>query len=231
GMDITERKRHEEEIRASRSRLVEAENDARRQLERNLHDGAQQRLVALSVQLRLIESRLRDSPEEASQLLTGSREELAHALEELRELARGIHPAVLTDRGLGPAIEALAARAPIPIEVHAPEERLAPAVEAAAYYVVAESLTNVAKYAHASSAVVRVAQENGVLAVTVSDDGVGGADPAGGTGLRGLVDRVEALDGSLSVESRDGSGTSVRAEIPLAEVGSDEHGSTGLGPV
>jgi PAS domain S-box-containing protein len=217
GSDITVRQRQEEEIRASRARLLEAESEARRQLERNLHDGAQQRLVALSVQLRLIESRLTDDPEEASKLLTGSRDELSHALEELRELARGIHPAVLTDRGLGPALEALAARAPVPIELTAPDERLAPAVEAAAYYVVAETLTNVAKYARASTAVVNVARENGLLTVTVSDDGVGGADPAAGSGLRGLADRVAALDGALSIASPRGGGTSVRAELPLSE--------------
>jgi signal transduction histidine kinase len=191
------RRRQEEELRASRARIVRAEDEARRALERNLHDGAQQRLVALSVGLRLVESKLRESPEEAAALLAGSREELAHALEELRELARGIHPAVLTDRGLGPALEALAMRAPIPVELEAPAERLAPAVEAAAYYVVAESLTNVAKYGRATAAEVSVATVNGTLEVTVSDDGVGGADPDRGSGLRGLADRVEALEGHL----------------------------------
>ena len=155
--DITERKRQEDEIRASRSRIVEAEGEARRELERNLHDGAQQRLVALSVALRLVESKLNDDPEAASTQLGGAREELAHALEELRELARGIHPAVLTDRGLGPALEALVGRAGLPVDLETPRERLTPAVEAAAYYVVAEALTNVAKYGHASSAQVSVA--------------------------------------------------------------------------
>jgi PAS domain S-box-containing protein len=217
GMDITERKRQEEEIRASRARLLGAESNARRQLERNLHDGAQQRLVALSVQLRLIESKLREHPDAASELLGQARTELAHALEELRELARGIHPAVLTDRGLGPALASLVGRAPIPIDLHAPAERLPAPVEAAAYYVVAEAITNIVKYARASSAVVRVTQDDGVLAVTIADDGVGGADPSVGTGLRGLVDRVSALDGSLVVESPPGEGTSVRAEIPLHE--------------
>jgi PAS domain S-box-containing protein len=217
GMDVTDRKRQEEEIRASRARLLQAESQTRRQLERNLHDGAQQRLVALSVQLRLIEARLRESPQEAAELLVRSREELAHALEELRELARGIHPAILTDRGLGPALEALAARAPIPIEVIAPAERQPSAVEAAVYYVVAEALTNTAKYARASSAVVHVTREQQVLVVVVTDDGVGGADPGGGSGLRGLVDRVEALDGTLEIESPPGEGTMVRAVIPLPE--------------
>ena len=217
GMDVTERRRQEEEIRASRARLIGAESTARRQLERNLHDGAQQRLVALSVQLRLIESKLRDHPDAASELLAQARNELAHALEELRELARGIHPAVLTDRGLGAALASLVGRAPIPVELEAPAERLPPAIEAAAYYVVAEAITNVVKYASASSAVVRLTQEDGVLAVTISDDGVGGADPTMGSGLRGLVDRVSALDGSLIVESPPGAGTSIRAEIPLYE--------------
>jgi PAS domain S-box-containing protein len=225
GMDITERKRAEEELRASRARLLEAESRGRRQLERNLHDGAQQRLVALSVQLRLIESKLHQDPDAAAALLAGSRTELAQALEELRELARGIHPAVLTDRGLGPALESLVGRAPFPVELDVPVERLAPAVEAAAYYVVAEALTNVAKYAQASSAVVRVIQDDETLAVYVSDDGVGGADAAGGSGLRGLVDRVEALDGSLRVASPSGGGTTVHATIPLAAHSARDVGS------
>jgi PAS domain S-box-containing protein len=215
--DISDRKRQEEELRASRARLVEASDDARRKLERNLHDGAQQRLVALSVSLRLAESKLKDDPGAAGSILTASREELMHALEDLRELARGIHPAVLTDRGLGAAVEALVARSPLPVEADVEQVPLPAAVEAAAYYVVAEALTNVVKYAQASSAVVRIARENGVLAVTVGDDGVGGADPADGSGLRGLSDRLAALDGSLSVASPRGGGTAVRAEIPLAE--------------
>jgi signal transduction histidine kinase len=214
--DISDRKRQEEEIRASRARLVEAADDARRKLERNLHDGAQQRLVALSVSLRLAESKLKDDPAGAGEILTASREELTHALEDLRELARGIHPAVLTDRGLGAAVDALVSRSPLPVEAEVERVELPPAVEAAAYYVVAEALTNVVKYAQASSAVVRIARENGVLAVIVGDNGVGGADPASGSGLRGLADRVAALDGSLSVESPRGHGTAVRAEIPIA---------------
>ncbi|HSI97234.1 MAG TPA: PAS domain S-box protein, partial [Gaiellaceae bacterium] len=215
GTDVTVRRRQEEELRASRTRIVQAEDEARRRLERNLHDGAQQRLVALSVSLRLTESKLSDDPDKAAPILAGAREELAQALDELRELARGIHPAVLTDRGLGPALEALVARAPLPVELELPPERVAPAVEAAVYYVVAESLTNVAKYAEASSAAVRVVEGSGAVVVTVSDDGVGGADPSAGTGLRGLADRVAALDGTLSVESPRGSGTCVRAVIPL----------------
>ena len=215
GIDVTERKRLEEEIRASRSRIVRAEDEARRELERNLHDGAQQRLVALSVSLRLVESKLGDTAGEATSLLAGAREELAQALEELRELARGIHPAVLTDRGLGPALEALVLRAPLPVELETPGERLQEAFEAAAYYVVAESLTNVAKYGNASSARVSVATSNGTLTVMVADDGIGGADPDRGSGLRGLADRVEALEGRLIVESPAGVGTKILAKIPL----------------
>jgi PAS domain S-box-containing protein len=220
GVDVTARKQYEEGIRASRARIVQAGDDARRQLERNLHDGAQQRLVALSVALRLAESKLTQDPDGAAALLDGAREELAQALEELRELARGIHPAVLTDRGLGPALEALVGRAPIPVELSAPTEPLPAVVEAAAYYVVAEALTNVAKYGQAASAKVSVAAVNGMLTVTVADDGVGGAHPERGSGLRGLADRVEALEGNLAVESPQGVGTTVSAEIPLA--GGDE---------
>ena len=215
GTDVTVRRRQEEEIRASRTRLVEAEDEARRKLERNLHDGAQQRLVALSVALRLAESKLDLDPPGAASLLGGARAELGHALEELRELARGIHPAVLTARGLGPALESLVSRMPIPVALEHPGERLAPAVEAAAYYVVAESLTNVAKYAQATEAAVRVSRRDGRVVVTVTDDGVGGANPESGSGLRGLADRVAALDGMLAVESPPGSGTRVRAEIPV----------------
>ncbi|HUG65341.1 MAG TPA: PAS domain S-box protein [Gaiellaceae bacterium] len=216
-VDITERKRSAEDLRASRARLVRAEEMARRALERNLHDGAQQRLVALSVALRLVESRMHTETDAALELLTSAQDELARALEELRELARGIHPAVLTDRGLKAALETLATRSPLPVKVETPEERLSPDVEAAAYYVVAESLTNVAKYAQASSAQVRVTQNGRALVVCVSDDGVGGADPAAGSGLRGLVDRVAVLDGTLAVESPRGRGTTITAEIPLAE--------------
>src|SRR5829696_8313645 len=214
GMEITERKRQEEELRDSRKRLLQAGDAERRRLERNLHDGAQQRLVSLSLALRLAQARLKADPDEASKLLNGASEELAQALEELRELARGIHPAVLSDRGLSAALEALAGRAPLPVEVLAPEERLPPPVEAAAYYVVSEALTNVAKYAQASAVGVRVTRLNGSAVVEVADDGVGGADPLNGSGLRGLADRVEALDGRLHVESAPGRGTVIRAEIP-----------------
>ena len=146
----------------------------------------------------------------------GASEELAHALEELRELARGIHPAVLSERGLAAALEALAGRAPLPVEVDVPAERLPERVEAAAYYVISESLANVAKYAEASAVEVSVARRNGRAIVEVADDGRGGADPTRGSGLSGLADRVEALDGVLTVESTSGRGTRIRAEIPCA---------------
>jgi PAS domain S-box-containing protein len=215
GVDITERKRQEEEIRASRSRILEAQSDERRRLERNLHDGAQQRLVSLAVSLRLAESRLQDDPSAVAEILTRAREELALALEELRELARGIHPAVLTDRGLGAALAATAARVPLPVELEVPEARLSPAIETAAYYVVSEALANVSKYSGASVARVSIRRDDGAILVEVADDGVGGADPALGTGLRGLADRIEALDGKLDVLSPAGEGTRIRAEIPL----------------
>ena len=216
GLDVTERQRHVAEIRASRARLVEAGDSERRRLERNLHDGAQQRLVSLSLALRLALAKLQNDPKEAEPLIRGAADELMLALEELRELARGIHPAILTDRGLAAALEAVAQRAPVPVELDAlPEARLPGPVEAAAFYVVSESLTNVAKYAQASAARVRVDASNGRAVVEVSDDGVGGADPLRGSGLRGLADRVEALDGRLEVESVPGRGTQVRAVIPL----------------
>jgi PAS domain S-box-containing protein len=212
--DISERKRQEGELRGSRVRLLRAGDEARRRLERNLHDGAQQRLVSLSLALRLAHARLRDAPEEAERLLAGASEELAQALEELRELARGIHPAVLSERGLSAALEALAGRAPVPVGVTVPADRFPPAVEAAAYYVISEALANVAKYAEASAVDIRVTRQNGRAVVEVTDDGVGGADPTRGSGLSGLVDRVEALDGVLKVESAPGAGTRIRAEIP-----------------
>jgi PAS domain S-box-containing protein len=202
--EITERKRQQEELEASRARIVAAGDDARRKLERNLHDGAQQRLVSVSLWLRLAQARLHKDPADAEQLLEASREELAHALEELRELARGIHPAVLTDRGLEAALEALAARAPLPVDINGPDGDLPPQVEAAAYYVVSEALANVAKYAQASSVEVKVTRENGFARVEVVDDGVGGADPTRGSGLRGLEDRLASLSGRLDVDSPPG---------------------------
>jgi signal transduction histidine kinase len=206
-----------EELETSRARLVEVSMFERRRLERDLHDGAQQRLVALSLQLGMVRRKLEADPATGARLLDEARGELELALDELRELARGIHPAVLTDRGLDAALEALAARAPVPVDVEAmPTDRLPAAVEAAAYFVVAESLTNVAKYARAEHATVRVRRRDGFAVVEVSDDGVGGADPAAGSGLRGLADRLAALDGRLEVRSPPGGGTVVRANIPCS---------------
>jgi signal transduction histidine kinase len=183
-------------------------------LERNLHDGAQQRLVSLSLLLRLAGRRVANDPETSAQLARAG-EELAQALQELRELARGIHPAVLTERGLAPALQALAARAPLPVELELPGERLPPPVEAAAYYLVSEALTNVAKHAHATLVRVEVARLERRARIEVVDDGVGGADAGGGSGLRGLADRVEALGGRLVIDSPPGRGTALVAEIPL----------------
>jgi signal transduction histidine kinase len=205
-----------EELRTSRARIVEAGTKERRRLERNLHDGAQQRLVALSLTMRLAQARVHEDPDRADQLLSAAQEELSLALGELRELARGIHPAILSDRGLGPALEALAGRAPIDVELgEVPSDALPEAIEAAAYFVVAEALTNVVKYAHATQATVSVSRRNGVAVVEVADDGIGGADPGRGSGLRGLADRVSALDGSMRLDSPAGAGTRLRAEIPV----------------
>jgi signal transduction histidine kinase len=213
--EITERKRQQEELEASRARIVAAGDEERRKLERNLHDGAQQRLVSLSLSLRLAQGRIHSDPEDAQRLLEASRYELAQALEELRELARGIHPAVLTDRGLEAALEALAARSPLPVEIKGASCELPAQVEAAAYYVVSEALANVTKYAQASAVEVTVERRDGIAVVEVADDGVGGADPQRGSGLRGLSDRLASLSGRLAVESPPGAGTRVRAEIPL----------------
>jgi PAS domain S-box-containing protein len=213
--EITQRKQQQQELEASRQRIVAAGDDARRKLERNLHDGAQQRLVSISLSLRLAQGQLEKNPAAAQEVLEASREELARALEELRELARGIHPAVLTDRGLEAALESLAARAPLPVEIEGSLVSLPAAVEAAAYYVVSEALANVTKYAQASSVKVTVEHVNGCAHVEVADDGVGGADPGRGSGLRGLADRVASLNGKLAIDSPPGAGTRVRAEIPL----------------
>ena len=206
-----------EELSRSRERLVEVGLAERRALERNLHDGAQQRLVALALSLRLARGKIEDDPGGASALLDEAMGELHEATSELRELARGIHPAVLSDRGLPAALEALAGRAPVVVDViETPADSLPAPIEAVAYYVVAEALTNVAKYADAQRAEVRVTRDNGRVIVQVTDDGVGGADPAGGSGLRGLADRLAAFDGRLEVESPRGAGTTIRAQIPCA---------------
>jgi PAS domain S-box-containing protein len=205
-----------DELSASRRRIVEASDIERKRLERNLHDGAQQRLVALAVGLRLAQSKLRTSPAEAEQLLGQFAEELSAAIAELREIAQGIHPAVLTERGLEAAVQVLAARAPLPVELDIDlRERLPEAVETAAYYAVSEALANVVKHAQAATARVTISWSDDTLVVEVSDDGAGGADVDGGTGLRGLGDRVEALGGQLWVESLLGRGTLVRSELPV----------------
>ncbi len=202
-----------EELRISRARIVEAADAARRRLERDLHDGAQQQLVSLALDLRLLRARLKST--DVVPMVEEISDKLAVALAELRELARGIHPAILTDRGLGPAVQGLADRVPLPVEVDVElEERPAPQIEAAAYFVTAEALTNVARYARAHEARVKIRRTGGGVEVVVSDDGVGGADIEGGTGLRGLQDRLAALDGKLAIHSPAGLGTTLRAVIP-----------------
>jgi len=202
-------------LATSRARIVEAGDIERRRLERNLHDGAQQRLVSLALQLRMLRSTLREDPASAESLLSRADAELGRAIDELRELARGIHPAVLTNLGLVAALHSLAERAPVPVEfTRTPDKRLPDSVEAAIYYLVAEAITNVAKYAQATRTSVAVERSNGIATVVVSDDGVGGAEPVHGSGLVGLADRVEALGGRLHVESPPGRGTCLTAEIP-----------------
>ena len=227
--DITERREAEEalrrreieaartaELRASRARIVAAADAARRKIERDLHDGAQQRLVTLALDVQVARNRLRAAPDSAGPFLDRLAAELSDASAELRELARGIHPAVLTERGLIPAVEALARRAPVPVELHAGAfQRLSPTLEITAYFTVSEALTNVAKYARATHATVRLAHEDGALVIEVHDDGVGGARAGVGSGLSGLADRVGACDGTLSIESPAGAGTLVRAVLPV----------------
>jgi signal transduction histidine kinase len=206
-----------DDLRDARARIIAAADAERRRIERDLHDGAQQRLVALALTLGMAESRLKADPDAAAELISQAREEASLAVKELRELASGIHPALLSERGLGPALEALASRAPVPTTVEGvPAQRLPAPVESAAYFVTAEALTNVAKYAGAMSAAVTLVVDHGRLRLLVRDDGAGGADPLKGSGLRGLNDRVEALDGVLYVDSPPGLGTTVIAEIPLA---------------
>ncbi len=204
------------ELEESRARIVEATDGERRRLERNLHDGAQQRLVSLALQLKLIRTALTRDPSAAESMLSEADSELKQALGELRELARGIHPGALTARGLQPALNALADRAPVPVRVmQVPEARLPEPVEVAIYYLVAEATTNVAKYARATHATVTVERSNGSVTVVVTDDGIGGAEPRSGTGLIGLADRIEALGGRFHIESYRGRGTRLSAEIPL----------------
>ena len=204
-----------EEVRASRVRIVEAGDAERRRVERNLHDGAQQRLVLLSLALRLAQAQLGPNANPKAQAsLAQAAEELEVALSELRQLARGIHPTILTQQVLDAAVESLAQQAPLPVEVAVACQRYTPVVETTAYFVVSEALTNVTKYAQATAATVTVEQANGWLIVDVTDDGIGGADPARGSGLNGLADRVAALGGVLQVNSPPGGGTRVRAQLP-----------------
>ncbi|RKQ86394.1 PAS domain S-box-containing protein [Solirubrobacter pauli] len=227
--DITERKGAEEaalrseveaarsaELRASRARIIEAADKARRKIERDLHDGAQQRMVSLVLDVQVAKRRFAKDPTDIVPFFEKLGKDLQDASAELRELARGIHPAVLTERGLTAAVGAVAARCVVPVEVvDALDERLPPAVEATAYFTVAEALTNVAKYAEATHAVVSLNRSADALVVEVRDDGIGGASTGAGSGLSGLADRVGALDGTLSVDSPAGAGTVVRAVLPV----------------
>jgi hypothetical protein len=208
-------------LQDSRARIIAAADAERRRLERDLHDGAQQRLVAVALQLRMARDRLARG-EDALELVSVAGDEAQRAIGELRDLARGIHPAGLTERGLEAALRDVVARAPLPVDLlDAPAERFPSTIEASAYFVVSEALANVAKYADAARASVRVWREGDALCVEVCDDGRGGADPAQGSGLRGLLDRVGALNGSLTVVSPAGEGTRVRASLP-AEIVNDE---------
>jgi signal transduction histidine kinase len=205
-----------EELKGSRARVLEAGQKERKRLERNLHDGAQQRLVALSLELSLLEEQLAGDPA-ARARVDEARREIAMSLEELRDVARGIHPAVLTGHGLAVALESIVARAPVPVRLTVEVEgRLPEQVEVAAYYVVSESLTNIGKHAQATRATAAIVRTNGQVVVEIVDDGVGGADTERGSGLRGLADRVEALGGRLRVWTPLGGGTRVKAEIPCA---------------
>ena len=214
--DITERKQAEAELRSSRQRLVDAADRERRRLERNLHDGAQQHLVAIALLLRSARGKLGRGEDDAKVLLERAEREFDAALHELRELAQGIHPAVLTERGLAPALRALGERSSVPVRFgEVPAERLPESLEAGIYYTVAEALANVAKHARATAATVTVARGGGRVVVEVVDDGVGGAGEGAGSGVRGLTDRVEALGGTLTLDSPAGAGTRLRADIPM----------------
>jgi len=204
-----------DEVRASRARIVAAGDAERKRVERDLHDGAQQRLVSLTLALRLARAKIGDSGDEAVRLsLEQASEEAKAALSELRELARGIHPQILTEAGLAAAIESLANRSPVDVAVNVGPGRYPSAVEGAAYFAVSEALANVAKYAQASHVLVQAQWADGALSIEVSDDGVGGADPSSGSGLRGLADRLAAIDGTIDVVSPSGGGTRFIARIP-----------------
>jgi signal transduction histidine kinase len=202
---------------ASRTRLVKAGDEQRRRLERNLHDGAQQRFVSVVLKLRLARARLASDPNATAELLDDASLDLDTALQELREIARGLHPAILGEQGLPQALQALAERLALPVDIAAPGERLPEHIEATAYYIVSEALTNVAKHAAASRARVSVRRDGAVLRCEVADDGRGGADTSSGTGILGLRDRAEAAGGTLSLVSPPGRGTVVTAVLPLTD--------------
>jgi signal transduction histidine kinase len=203
-----------QELHGSRTRVVEAQQNERRRLERNLHDGAQQRLVALALELGLLAEQADNDPD-AQTRLKRARGEVAQSLSELRDIARGLHPAVVSGHGLAVALESLVAATPLEVRLNADGlSRLPEQLEVAAYYVVSESLTNAARHAQARQVSVEVGVTNNTLIVEIVDDGIGGADSERGTGLRGLADRVEALNGRLRIWSAAGAGTRVRAEIP-----------------
>jgi signal transduction histidine kinase len=219
-----------EQLAASRARIVEAGYEERRRLGRDLHDGAQQELVGAVISLKLAHRRLAQAPDEARELVEEALEHMESGIRDLRELASGIHPSVLTDRGLSAALVALAGRSPMPVELgEVPPQRLPAPVETSVYFVVAEALTNAAKHACCNHVHVGVRVEDGSAAVEVRDDGVGGADPAAGSGLRGLADRVNALGGRLEIESTAGEGTMVRARIALSAPETDRR-AVRLGP-
>jgi signal transduction histidine kinase len=206
-----------ETLTESRAGVVDAADAERRRIERDLHDGAQQRLVSLAMNLGLARAELGDLPDDARQVIVDAHEEAKEALAELRHLVRGLHPAILEDRGLDAALSGLAARSPVPVrlDVRVPE-RAPPTVEAVAYFVVSEALANVAKHSGASRAEIGVRGDGDTLRVTVTDDGAGGADPSRGTGLAGLTQRARSVDGSLSVSSPPGGPTVITAELPCA---------------
>jgi signal transduction histidine kinase len=201
------------EIDASRARIVAAADEARRRLGRDLHDGAQQSLVLAAISLKRVAKAARGTHLEP--LVAEAHSQLQAGMAELRDLAQGLHPTVLTERGLAAALTGLAARAALPVELHVTSERVMPALEAAIYFTVAEALTNVAKHAQATRASVAIHVDGGVLTAEIVDDGIGGAQMAGGSGLQGLVDRLDAVGGTLSVDSPRGAGTRIRARAPL----------------
>jgi signal transduction histidine kinase len=201
------------EIDASRTRLVAAADEARRRLERDLHDGAQQRLVLATVWLKRAAARARGTP--AEPLVDEALQQLQQGLAELRDLAHGIHPAVLSERGLAAALTGLAARSPVPVELRVTTQRTTPPLEAAIYFTVAEALTNVGKHAHATGASVTIDITERTITAEIADNGIGGASTTAGSGLRGLADRLDALGGTLSIDSPHGGPTSIRAQAPL----------------